>query len=465
MSRLLFVGSYAPYRDGIAAYAVQEVRWLRAQGHDVEALSPVPSAAHHHLPLGGPRSALELARTARGYDRVVVQYHPELFFSRCRGPRDRIATWLALVALTRVAKVELRLHEIDFGAFTGNPIERSLAGRVLRQADELSVHTAQEQRDLTEEFQLPPGHVRLVEHGRAFRPHTALDRAGARAELGLPADAHLFLSIGFLQAHKGFDRAVVAFGRAGLGGAEYHIVGSTRVERPEYVAYAAELARLAEATPGVVLHHHYVSDAEFDRWITAADTVVLPYREIWSSSVIERCRLLGTPAIVTRVGGLADQAPEGTRVVDDDDELVVALQEAAPGAAGPRAERVAPAPAEEGWGVELGALDRDAVQERVRTRAARLAAEDGARAPVGERSAALRALGTVALPPPTSARPGVAPVKRLVGRLVGWQTGSLAEQVAAHQHAVTETIAALEAEIEALKGGGCPAAPDPGAES
>src|SRR3546814_3813969 len=51
----------------------------------------------------------------------------------------------------------------------------------------------------------------------------------------------------------------------------------------------------------------YVSDEEFDRWLVAADCLVLPYREIWSSSVIERAGIYGVPVIATDVGGLAAQ--------------------------------------------------------------------------------------------------------------------------------------------------------------
>ena len=43
--RTLVVSPYPPARDGIAAYALQQVRALRRAGDDVEVLSPGPSAA------------------------------------------------------------------------------------------------------------------------------------------------------------------------------------------------------------------------------------------------------------------------------------------------------------------------------------------------------------------------------------------------------------------------------------
>src|ERR1700716_3084819 len=89
---------YPPERDGLAAYAVQSVARLRAEGNDVEVLSPLPSAAHHHLDMRGWRGALALARRMRGYDRVVVQFHTDMFFREpCTPtPRARIAAGVAV---------------------------------------------------------------------------------------------------------------------------------------------------------------------------------------------------------------------------------------------------------------------------------------------------------------------------------------------------------------------------------
>ena len=56
----------------------------------------------------------------------------------------------------------------------------------------------------------------------------------------------------------------------------------------EALAHQRELEALEAQVPGIRLHLGYVSDEAFDRWIVAADTVVLPYRHIWSSSVAER---------------------------------------------------------------------------------------------------------------------------------------------------------------------------------
>ena len=54
------------------------------------------------------------------------------------------------------------------------------------------------------------------------------------------------------------------------------------------------------------------------------------------------------------------------------------------------------------------------------------------------------ALGPLHRPTPTSARPGVAPVKRLIDRLIGWQIDPLASRIEDLQRATVEAVALLD---------------------
>jgi len=430
--KLLMVSPYPPYRDGIGSYAVQEVAALRREGHDVEVLSPLPSAAHHHLPLPSPRSMLALAEMAKRYDRVVVQFHPDLFFEQWWGPSQRQAVWATFALLATRTELELRIHEIDYRS-TGL---RGLLRRVaLRRAGSIVVHTEEERRSCIESFGLPPASVRLVEHGSSFTPRTTLSRAEARDELGVPADLPVFVSIGFLQPHKGFDRAVRAFARL-EGEARLYVVGDTRLDEPAWLQYADELEALVGRTAGAELRRGYVSDEHFDLWIAAADRVVLPYRHIWSSSVVERAALLGTPTIVTAVGGLGQQAAgEHDVVVEDDAGLAQAMADAA-------GTTLRPA-------VRDDAVGRDELQARI------AAAAIPAPAPVAavdrDRPLAVRRLSTTPRAEPRSANPLNARLKRVVHKAVRWLVDPVAEHLDATVRAVSHDLEALDARVRALE--------------
>jgi hypothetical protein len=106
------------------------------------------------------------------------------------------------------------------------------------------------------------------------------------------------------------------------------IVGEMRVWTPEHEEYVKLLEKYAASDRRIHLHQGYVSDEQFDRWLVAADTVVLPYREIWSSGVVERAELYDRPVIVTDVGGIVEQVRVGSRVIHDPVGLAGAMAKA-----------------------------------------------------------------------------------------------------------------------------------------
>jgi glycosyltransferase involved in cell wall biosynthesis len=451
--RILVVTPYAPIRDGIASYAVQQVKALRAAGNDVEVLSPQPSAAHHHLDLRSPRGPLALARRVRNYDTVIVQYHPDVFYVEGMPPLLRLPTTVGLLVVSLLARrVEVLVHEIDYDLATRRNVDSLLSRIFWRRVDRLMVHTEEEATRMATALGLPPGAVEVVDHGGHFVRRASIDRAEARERLGLDPDEHVFLSIGFIQPHKGFDRAVRAFRQVATEGVSLHVVGSVRVEDHQYLDYLDDLREEIASTPGAHLHEGYVSDELFDVWIVAADTVVLPYRHIWSSSVLERAALYEREIIATRVGGLAAQAPEGTVLVDSDDELAHAMADAAARHLG-RESLVDEA--DHSWDEVAATAGRDEVQAAIlaRAEAARgrpiTGRTDSPALAIRQNRSVGRSLETMEpfrLPPPTSARPIAGLVKRVVLILTAWLLNPIAERINQLQRATVDAIDELRRE-------------------
>jgi glycosyltransferase involved in cell wall biosynthesis len=189
----------------------------------------------------------------------------------------------------------------------------------------LLFHTEAERAALEEAYGVR-ARATLIEHRVSPVTATPLERSRARTELGLEdAPAPVLLCAGFIQPSKGFDRAVRAFARSGGGGSLF-VVGSVREPSPQNEAHVAELRSLCEATDRVTFIERFLSDEEFDRWVAAADRLLLPYRVSWSSGVLARAHALGTSSIVMDVGGLAQQAGPEDTVVRSDDELDAALR-------------------------------------------------------------------------------------------------------------------------------------------
>ncbi|MGH9056310.1 MAG: glycosyltransferase family 4 protein, partial [Acidimicrobiales bacterium] len=322
--KILMVSPYPPARDGVANYAAQVAAGLRAQGHRVAVVSPTPSAAAHHQPLQTIRGTWRAARLGRRADKTIVQFQPEAFFSGMRLDLF-VRHWIGLMVLFSAGgNVEVVVHEAPYsdGGRAGAVRER-MWRRLWQQPAALAVHTEAERDELVANLGVKEGNIKLIGHGDHFTRRSTASKADAREELGIDPEAFVFLSIGFLQPHKGFDRT--ARGLARLDGANLRldIVGEVRVRTPEHDRYIRMLEDLAAADPRVHLHREYVSDEQFDAWIIAADALVLPYREIWSSGVVERAALYDRPVVVTDVGGLPGQV-DGALVARDAGELVEA---------------------------------------------------------------------------------------------------------------------------------------------
>jgi glycosyltransferase involved in cell wall biosynthesis len=457
--KILMVSPYPPLRDGIANYAVQVVGRLMREGHDVHVISPGPSAAHEHLDLFGPKGGGALARRTPGYDRVVVQWHPVFHYADQRRTY-RAQTDLALWAAFRRAKdVEVWVHEFEYEDVRLPGIRRSAAVRMWRSVDRIYVHSEAERKRFLAAMPVNPERVLIGPHGQSFVRRTTHDRRSARRSLGLPPSAFCVLSIGFVQRHKGFDRAVKAFAGLAEHGARLDIVGGIRLDEPDFVAYRDELTDLCRRVDGTHFAPGYVSDELFDRWLVASDLVVLPYREIWSSGVLERAALYGRPVIATKVGGLADQATgRDVVLVDDDTGLRDALWKAA-GVPQPIDQEPVLAPAgEQGLWEQL--------QSEVLQRAAwsrgdlrgpvsvapgpRVDADDGAssaleaadeaRRRARDWSAPVRHLPSYTPPRATSVRPGVPALKRLIHRLIKWELDPIVAHLGALQNATARAL-------------------------
>ena len=86
--RILMVSPYPPIRDGIATYAVQEVAAL------LDAATTSRCSRRGRRPrtttsrCAARAGPLALAKRVRRYDRVIIQYHPDVFYPLPLDDRD-----------------------------------------------------------------------------------------------------------------------------------------------------------------------------------------------------------------------------------------------------------------------------------------------------------------------------------------------------------------------------------------
>lgn len=316
--RIAIVSSYPPRHCGIGSYARAQVERLRAEGHDVTVISPPDGDGDVRVPFTDGHEFREAERRGAQFERVIVHFQPGLHYRPgAAAAVSKVRTSLALLSLARKRpQLEILLHE------THRPTRWRPDHVILRRAfarARLLFHTDAERRAFEREYRMTV-RARLVDHRDGVSVSAPGSKEEARRRLGLDPIETVLLCAGFLHPWKGYELAVRAFA-ASEGPGRLAIVGSVRDATAENLAYAAELRAIAERTDGVMLVEGFQTDEDFDAWVTAADRIVLPYTRAWSSGALARARVLGTPAIVSAVGGLAEQAGPDDTVVHSDEDL------------------------------------------------------------------------------------------------------------------------------------------------
>lgn len=332
--RIAMLGPLWPYRGGIAHFGASLVRALLARGHTVrpytfrrqypdrlfpgttqfddgpppDGLPPAPRVLDSVSPPSWRRTARRVV--ADGADVLVLHYWMA-FFAPALGT---VARW----AQRRGVRVVTVVHNAV--AHEPKPGERALARWALAASDALVTMSRSVTDDLAALGVTVPVHQTLHPVYDVFG--APVDRAAARAALGLDADAPTLLFFGFVRRYKGLHVLLDAMP---------HILA--RMPRARLVVagefYADEAALRAQAAPlgaAVRFDADYIADARVAPYFGAADVVVQPYVSATQSGVAQIAFHFGRPVITTDVGGLAETVPDGDAglVVPPDDPRALA---------------------------------------------------------------------------------------------------------------------------------------------
>ena len=132
-----------------------------------------------------------------------------------------------------------------------------------------------------------------------------IDRAAARVQVGLGSEARVFLHFGLIRPYKGVLELLDAFHR--LPGPRYRLLIAGRPSTDEL---AGQIRQRAAADPRVVLVLDRIPDDEIQRYMRAADVVVLPFKEILNSGSAALAMAFGKPVIAPRVGSIGEMLGE-----------------------------------------------------------------------------------------------------------------------------------------------------------
>jgi len=246
----------------------------------------------------------EAARPEGWYDLVHSHYWLSGQVGWLAADRWRVPLVHTMHTMARVKNAQLA--EGDTPEPPGREIGET---QVVEAADRLVANTWGEAHELIDLYDADPDKVRVVPPGVDLGLFTPGDMAAARAQVGLPQDAHVLLFVGRIQPLKAPDVLLKAAADllsrrpelrqklvvAVLGGPSGSGLGKPRA-----------LNELAQQL-GIVAQVRFVPPvgrATLAQWYRAADLVAVPsYSESFGLVAIE-AQACGTPVVAAAVGGL-----------------------------------------------------------------------------------------------------------------------------------------------------------------
>ena len=142
-----------------------------------------------------------------------------------------------------------------------------------------------------------------------------VDRATKRAELGIPEDAFVFVSVGELNENKNHRTVIRAFAKTDMTNSYYLICGEGKLKQ--------EHLKLAEKL-GVSDRVRFLGfRTDVSEILRACDCFVFPsFREGLSVSLME-AMAAGLPCIASRIRGNVDLLPDSRYLFESSDEAAL----------------------------------------------------------------------------------------------------------------------------------------------
>ncbi|MFS8641463.1 MAG: glycosyltransferase, partial [Symbiobacteriaceae bacterium] len=216
----------------------------------------------------------------------------------------RLLAWLAR-ARRRGLRLVWTVHNLHDHERRHPWLELFFHRRLVRLCDALIVHCRYARDAVCEAYRVPARlreRVHVIPHGHYLDCYeNRLSREEARERLGLGAGDVVFLYLGMIRRYKGVPGLVRAFRRLEDPRARLIVAG-----RPATADLRAEIEAAMEGDGRIKAVLEHVPDGDIQLYMNAADAVVMPYEEIFTSGTVVLAMSFGRAVVAPRRGCLAE---------------------------------------------------------------------------------------------------------------------------------------------------------------
>lgn len=294
--------------------------------------SNLETALQEEVTYGRKGNSFPVARELVWGDVSVVHLHWLSAFFKGEARTETVKrvgmalVWLLLIQLRSIPVVwtvhNVRIHDSEYPR----------AERLFKHAfinyvcDRFIVHYESVRDEFVVEYDLPPSvqeRIDIIPHGHYIDNYTnELSNEEARESLDIPRSSTVFLFFGMVSSYKGIHSLIDAFRSSAVQDSHLVIAGN-----PERDAFGAALEERCVDDPSIHTDFRYIPDDEIQRYMNAADVVVLPYRDISTSGSALLAMSFGKAIVAPAIGSLPELLDEDGAVIYDP-ERCNALQSA-----------------------------------------------------------------------------------------------------------------------------------------
>ncbi|MCS6917797.1 MAG: glycosyltransferase family 4 protein [Chitinophagales bacterium] len=186
-------------------------------------------------------------------------------------------------------RIVATIHDVENFETYGQQPKHSHHGAFMSRLDRIIVHSDYARQSVLRHFKgYPPDRIHVVPHGDAdFLFKRPLLPQEARRQLHLPLDARIVLFFGQIKKVKGLDVLLNAWAIVRQRNPRAHLVVVGRPWKVEQEIFD-RIVREKQLESSCTFNYAYIPNEDIPVYYAAADLVVLPYREIYSSGVMVR---------------------------------------------------------------------------------------------------------------------------------------------------------------------------------
>jgi beta-1,4-mannosyltransferase len=174
---------------------------------------------------------------------------------------------------------------------------------VARYCDRFVVHCVQARRSVMDAFQISNAdRITVIPHGNYLGSYPdEVEESAARARLGVAPGSFVYLFFGMVQPYKGIEELIEAFSALDDPEATLLLVGSCRNAKLE-----EHIGSAAKHDSRIMPVLRYVESDEVQYYMRAANAVVLPFSDVFTSGSAVLAMSFGRALVVPRLGCLPE---------------------------------------------------------------------------------------------------------------------------------------------------------------